>query len=167
MSSLQTILLTLALLSFSASIASAAPKMVKQFDHWGLFSYKSGGRTVCYVLSVPVKEDPVGVDHGKNFFLIAPKSGASGSYYPQAVLGYTAKPGSTLRVTVDGDHFEMLPKDNVGWTRQEADDKRVVAAMQAGSDLKVEATSRRGTQTRYTYSLKGVTAALKQAAACR
>ncbi|MGG7517279.1 invasion associated locus B family protein [Allorhizobium undicola] len=167
MSALQTILLTLALLSFSASLASAAPKMVRQFDHWGLFSYKSGGRTVCYVLSVPVKEDPVGVDHGRNFFLIAPKSGASGAYYPQAVMGYSVKPGTTIDLAVDGKAFAMLPKDNVGWTRQEADDSRVIAAMQRGSDLSIKATSRRGTETRYTYSLKGVSAALKQAAACR
>ncbi|MCF1467342.1 hypothetical protein GOZ89_21905 [Agrobacterium vitis] len=167
MSSLQTVALMLAILGFSASFASAAPRMVKQFDHWGLFSYKDGGKTVCYVLSVPSKEDPVGIDHGKNFFLIAPKKTGGVNYYPQAVMGYNVAQGSTIDVNVDDKTFQMVPKANVGWTRLEADDAKVIAAMKQGRRMTVKTTSKRGTHTTYTYSLQGVSAALKQAQACR
>ncbi|MGV2107289.1 invasion associated locus B family protein [Agrobacterium vitis] len=167
MSSLQTVALMLAILGFSASFASAAPRMVKQFDHWGLFSYKDGGKTVCYVLSVPSKEDPVGIDHGKNFFLIAPKKTGGVNYYPQAVMGYNVAQGSTIDVNVDDKTFQMVPKANVGWTRLEAEDVKVIAAMKQGRRMTVKTTSKRGTQTTYTYSLQGVSAALKQAQACR
>lgn len=167
MTSLQTVALMLAILGFSASFASAAPRMIKQFDHWGLFSYKDGGRNVCYVLSVPSKEDPVGVDHGKNFFLVAPKKTGGANYYPQAVMGYEVAKSSTIDVSVDGTTFQMVPKGNVGWTRLESQDAQVISAMKQGHSMTVKATSKRGTHTTYTYSLQGISAALKQAMACR
>lgn len=166
MMSLQTVALVLAMIGLSASIASAAPKMMKQFDHWGVFSYKDGGKTICYVLSVPTKEDPVGVDHGKNFFLIAPKKTGGVNYYPQAVMGYEVKQGTDIGVRIDSNDFQMTPKKNIGWTKIESQDAQVIAAMRQGSSMVVHATSRRGTQTSYTYSLKGVSAAIKQAQAC-
>ncbi|MBB4007099.1 invasion associated locus B family protein [Allorhizobium taibaishanense] len=167
MTSLQTVALMLAIIGFSASFASAAPRMIKQFDHWGLFSYKDGGKTVCYVLSVPSKEDPVGIDHGKNFFLVAPKKTGGANYYPQAVMGYEVAKGSTIDVGVDGTTFQMVPKGNVGWTRLESQDAQVISAMKQGHNMTVKATSKRGTHTTYTYSLQGISAALKQAMACR
>lgn len=166
MMSLQTIALMLAISGLSASIASAAPKMMKQFDHWGVFSYKESGKTVCYVLSVPVKEDPVGIDHGKNFFLVAPKKTGGANYYPQAVMGYTLKSGSTIDVSVDNHDFAMTPKNNIGWTKVEAQDPQVINAMRQGNTMVVHATSQRGTKTTYTYSLKGIAAAMKQAQTC-
>ncbi|MCM2294488.1 invasion associated locus B family protein [Allorhizobium sp. BGMRC 0089] len=165
---LQTVALMLAIIGLSASVATAAPRMIKQFDHWGLFSYKDGGKTVCYVLSVPVKENPVGVDHGKNFFLIAPKRTGHGAFYPQAIMGYNLKPGSTIGLAIDNDNsFEMMPKKNIGWTRVESQDAQVVSAMKHGHKMTVTAVSARGTHTSYSYSLSGVSAALKQAASCR
>ena len=40
--------------------------------------------------------------------------------------------------------------------------RKGVRAMRRGSDMRVEATSNRGTATAYTFSLLGVTAALEQ-----
>ena len=39
--------------------------------------------------------------------------------------------------------------------------------MKAGGELNVQAESRRGTQTSYTFSLKGITAALDEIAKCK
>lgn len=166
MMSLQTVALVLAIIGLSASVATAAPKMMKQFDHWGVFTYKDGGKNVCYVLSVPTKEDPVGVDHGKNFFLIAPKKTGGANYYPQAIMGYELKQGSTIDVDVDNKDFLMTPKKNIGWTKVESQDSQVIAAMRQGKTMTVHAVSKRGTKTIYTYSLQGVSAALKRAQAC-
>jgi hypothetical protein len=43
-----------------------------------------------------------------------------------------------------------------------AEESRLIGAMKAGSDMIVSGTSRRGTVTTDTYSLAGVTAALKK-----
>lgn len=165
MTSLQSILLMLAVLTFSASLANAAPQMVKQFNGWGLFSYKDKDKTVCYVLSEPSLQEPQGINHGKNYFMVAPKGNKA--FYPQAVIGYETKPGADLDVSIGDHHFSMVVKDKSGWTKQEADDRAVVSAMQTGHDLVVHAVSKRGTKTQYTYDLKGFTQALKQAATCK
>ncbi|MEH0056636.1 invasion associated locus B family protein [Brucella abortus] len=42
----------------------------------------------------------------------------------------------------------------------------MVSAMRAGKTLKVQATSARGTQTRYSFSLMGLSAALQRVNRC-
>lgn len=154
----------IALLSTSA--IAAQPNRIKQFDAWGLYSYGSGGTKNCYVLSVPVQQLPTSVSHGDNFFLVAPQAGQSGMM-PQAIMGYTVKEGSKLTVTIGNDTFTMIPKENAAWVRDPQREPALVAAMRGGSDMTVKATSARGTDTSYTYSLKGVSAALSATSNCR
>lgn len=149
-----------------AAPAMAQPSMVKKFDNWGVYSYKDNGKTVCYVLTVPKKMEPASVNHGDNFLLVAPKPGSSRAYAPQAHMGYDLKPKSQVTVKVDDDTFFMTPRGKTAWTQREAREGEFVDAMKAGSTLTIEATSKRGTETRYGFSLAGVTAALKQAEKC-
>ncbi|WP_137136166.1 invasion associated locus B family protein [Rhizobium sp. FKY42] len=155
---------TIALLSTSAF--AAQPNRIKQFDAWGVYSYGAGGTKNCYVLSVPVEQRPTNVSHGDNFFLVAPQAGQSGMM-PQAIMGYDLKEGSKLTVTIGSDTFTMLPKEKAAWVRDPQREPALVAAMQSGSDMTVQATSARGTDTSYTYSLKGVSAALGAVRNCR
>ncbi|CDN50824.1 Hypothetical protein NGAL_HAMBI2427_03300 [Neorhizobium galegae bv. orientalis] len=156
----------LALSTIAAPVlAQPIPSMVKKFDAWGLYSYKGDGGTTCYVLTTPTQMQPANVDHGDNFFLVAPKPSGSG-FYPQAIMGYDLKGGSQMTVTVDGRTFALEPKGNSGWTKQESADAALVAAMKSGSSMTLEAVSQRGTQTSYTFSLSGVSAALTQAGRC-
>ena len=164
---MQTKPFTLALCLTFASAASAVaqPTRVAQFGAWGVYSYDNAGRTTCYALSVPVSSKPANVDHGDNFFLIAPQ-GRSG-YTPQAIMGYSLKAGSDVSVKVGSDDFHLVPKDNAAWVRNQDREPVLVNAMRGGSDMTLEATSRRGTNTSYSYSLRGVTAALKEIGKCR
>ena len=49
---------------------------------------------------------------------------------------------------------------------EESREHDVISAIRSGSDMTVEAVSQRGTAITYTYSLNGVTAALKRMASC-
>ncbi len=140
--------------------------MVRKFNDWGLYSYKSGGATVCYVLTTPTKMLPANVTHGDNYFLVAPNS-SGGGYYPQAIMGYDLRAGSQMTVTIGDQSFAMVPKGNSGWTQQASSDAQMITAMKSGSDMTLHAVSARGTQTSYTFSLAGISAALQQAASCR
>ncbi len=144
--------------------ASAQPTRVAQFDAWGVYSYDNGGRTSCYALSVPVKSQPADVNHGDNFFLIAPQGQ---SFAPQAIMGYSLKEDRDVSITVGSNAFQMAPKDNMAWVRNQEREPVLVDAMRGGSDMTLQATSRRGTNTTYSYSLRGVTAALQEARKCR
>lgn len=155
----------LPLVLLPALAQAAQPTRTAQFDDWGVYSYASGDGTACYALSVPKKMAPAGVDHGRNYFIIAPGAGAT--YVPQAVVGYALQPNSDVNIHIGARDFAMFVRDNTAWARSEGEQPQIVAAMQAGAEMIVAATSRRGTETTYAYSLTGVSAALKQVAKCR
>lgn len=146
----------------------AAPTRIQQFDAWGAYSYQSGAGKVCYVLSVPTTKMPAtGIDHGDNFFIVSQRPGQNISYEPQAMMGYPLKDNSKVDVIIDNKTFVLFTKDKAAWVENAAQEPALVAALKSGHSLKVTATSKRGTPTTYTYSLKGVTAALKQIENCK
>ncbi|MDO1582249.1 invasion associated locus B family protein [Rhizobium oryzicola] len=153
------------LVTLSTAFAAAAqPARVKQFDDWGVYSYGGGAAKRCYVLSVPTSALPESVNHGENYFLVAPEGS---SMMPQAIMGYDLKSDSTIKVEIGGDTFTLVPKDNAAWVRDPSREPALVDAMRGGSEMTLQATSQRGTATTYSYSLKGVTAALKEVRSCR
>ena len=154
------------LFALTAAAAAQSPTRIKQFDAWGAYSYNSGNSKVCYVLSVPTAKQPANVDHGDIFFLVSQRPGQNISYEPQAMMGYPLKEGSKVEVDVDGRKFSLFTRGNSAWVENAAEEPQLVAAMRAGSAMTVKAVSRRGTNTSYSYSLKGVTAALNQINSC-
>ncbi|MDP9839527.1 invasion protein IalB [Neorhizobium huautlense] len=148
----------------SVAAAQAQPARVKQFDAWGVYSYESGGRKHCYALSVPTSSQPASVNHGDNFFIVAPQG--SGAVMPQAIMGYDLRSTSDVTVSIDGNRFDMQPKDNAAWVRNKDREPAMVTAMRGGASMSLSATSARGTNTQYSYSLSGVTAALNEANRC-
>jgi hypothetical protein len=158
----------LALVTAFAGVASAqSPTRIQQFNAWGAYSYTSGSSKVCYVLSVPKEKSPANVDHGDIFFLVSQRPGQNISYEPQAMMGYPLQENSKVTVTIDAKDFVMFTKGNSAWVENAAEEPALIAAMKAGSDMKVQATSGKGNATSYAFSLKGVSAALNSLAACK
>ncbi|NLS07972.1 hypothetical protein HGP14_32655 [Rhizobium sp. P32RR-XVIII] len=147
-------------------VVEAAPKMIIQTGDWSVYSYDRNGRPTCYALSVPKEAKPADVDHGQNYFLIAPAE-KGGHSEPEAIMGYDLKAGSTVQVSVGDQTFRMFTKDKKAWVNDMAREPELVKAFRAGSRMILEAISARGTHTAYTYSLNGVTAALDRVALCK
>lgn len=150
----------------TVAVAQAKPVKLNTFGAWGVYSYNNDGRNTCYVLSMPTAMAPDHVDHGDNFLLVASQPRPATGYVPQAIMGYDLEAGSTLTATIGGKTFTLAPQGRAAWTRREGRDAELVAAMKAGATLTLTARSRRGTETSYTFSLKGMTAALRSAAGC-
>jgi invasion protein IalB len=147
---------------------SPTPTLIKQFGDWGAYSYQSAGGKVCYVLSPAKSKLPEkGIEHGDNFFIVTQRPGQNISYEPQAMMGYALKENSKVNVTIDNKSFVMFTKDKAAWVENAAQEPALVAAMKTGHSLGVAATSKKGTGTTYTYSLAGVSAALKQIETCK
>lgn len=147
--------------------APSGPTRIQQFNAWGAYSYTSGANKVCYVLSVPAEKSPAKLEHGDNFFLVTQRPGQNISYEPQVMVGYALKAGSKVKVTVDTKSYTMFIKDKSAWLENAAEEPALVGALKSGHSLKVEAVSSRGTPTSYTYSLSGISAALKQIETCK
>ena len=146
--------------------AHAAARMVSQVGDWGVYSFKRDGKFVCYALSVPKESRPSDVDHGKNYFLIAPGE-EDGGNEPEAVFGYAVQAGSPVQVSVGEKKFKMFARDNTAWVADAAREPEFINTLRSGSRMTLQATSARGTRTSYDYSLSGVTAALKRVARCK
>ena len=66
-----------------------------------------------------------------------------------------------VSVDVDGKKFKLFTKGGNAWATDASADKALVAAMKAGRRMIIKGTSSRGTLTTDTYSLSGLTAAIK------
>lgn len=155
------------ILASSTLAAAQSPTRIEQFKAWGAYSYKSNGGNVCYVLSVPTAKEPASVNHGDIFFVVSQRPGQNISYEPQAMMGYALKEASKVNVTIDDRNFVMFVKETSAWVENAAEEPALVAAMKTGKSMTVKATSARGTGTSYTYSLSGISAALKKIENCK
>lgn len=86
---------------------------------------------------------------------------------PQAAMGYPLNPGSAVGIDIGGAHFSMTPSQSHAWMANPKREPDLIGAMKRGDEMAVAATSKRGTRTHYTYSLKGVTAALRMISLCK
>lgn len=144
------------------------PKAIKQHKAWGAYTYDDArAGKICYILSIPTAKEPNDRDHGDVFFLVSQKPDGSAKFEPQVEVGYPLKTDVDVTVTVDGKAFKMFAQGNNAWMTDISQEPLLVAAMRNGRSMKVSGQSTRGTQTSYTYSLSGVTAALKEVANCK
>lgn len=156
----------LVFVAISAGMAHAdAPVRIDQFDHWGAYSLKSGDSVSCYVVSRPIAQKPSSVDHGDNFFIVS-RASPGNKLVPEAAMGYDLKDGEAMVASVGDKTFPMFTKDRHGWVRNETQEPSMISAMRGGAQLELQATSKRGTATSYSYSLSGITAALKRIETC-
>ncbi|NKB83536.1 invasion associated locus B family protein [Brucella grignonensis] len=158
-----TVALALAGLVASSLAASAKTSHIGEFKDWGVYQNTQLPGNKCYALTVPSSFLPAGVRHGDNFIILS-KSGAS--YSPQLVMGYDLKADSTVKVMIDGAQFPFFSEGNRAWAQNVGDEARIVSAMRSGRTVNVQATSARGTQTRYTFSLMGLSASLQRVDRC-
>jgi len=168
--------LTLACL-LAASALAAAPAsadtatQLGAFQDWSAYTRGNGDAKVCYALAKPRTTEPAKVKRDPSYFLINDWPGRKAKGEPEVVPGYQYKDGSTVVVQVGADKFSFFTKneDNAGgaWALNTSDEAKLIAAMRNGAQAVVTGTSKRGTLTRDTYSLGGISDAVdKIHAAC-
>lgn len=163
----------IALASSLFLVASAAPSLAQsatkigQHNAWGTYSYQANTGKVCYVLTVPTDKQPATLDHGDIFFFVSQRPGQSVSYEPQFIASYDLQANSKVTVSVGDKSFTMFTRGKSAWVENAAEEPLLIAAMKGGADMKVSAKSGRGNPTNYTFSLKGISAALQSIAACK
>lgn len=169
MRGLITIFAALAIaVSAGQAFAQSARKMAEHGD-WATYSYQAQNGRVCYVLTVPKPRSmmPANVNHGSMFFFVSQRPGQAVSFEPQFIAGYPLREGSKVSVTIGSRSFTMFTRGQSGWVENAAEEPQLIAAMRGGADMEVKATSGRGTNTSYSFSLRGITAALDSIADCK
>ena len=156
----------LAMLAFASPVMAQSATKIGQHNAWGTYSYPSNAGKVCYVLTVPTDKQPTSLDHGDIFFFVSQKPGQNVSYEPQFIASYDFQANSKVQVTIGDRSFSMFTRGKSAWMENAAEEPQLIAAMRAGADMKVQATSGRGNATSYTFSLRGITAALNSIQTC-
>lgn len=153
----------LAALTAAPAFAQSAPKLTGTHGDWTVYTRGSGGDRICYVLSEAQAKSPTSVNHGDIYFMVSNWKNGAASEQPSFLAGYDLKPTRAPKAQVGSTSLTMFAADNEAFISESVDERKLVSKMRSGSTLTVSAMSKRGTQTRYTFSLKGVTAALRQA----
>ena len=78
--------------------------------------------------------------------------------------GYPFAGGSTVELEIGGTKFDLFSDGEWAWAGSKDDDAKIITALKAGASAVLTARSSRGTQTKDTFSLVGISAALDEAA---
>jgi invasion protein IalB len=129
---------------------------------WHAFQFMEGGNRVCYVASKPTRMEPTTAKHGDVFMLVTDRPAEKAKNVVSLMVGYPLRTGSEVSVTIGSSSFQLFTDNNSAWSRDAASDAALVGAMRAGQTITVKGVSARGTNTTYSFSLLGITAALNE-----
>lgn len=154
----------------SPVIAQDSSNIVGSEGDWTAFSASSPKE--CWAVSAPKSTENtkdgkrVEVNRGDIRLYVAYRPGQQGEVSFSG--GYPFASDSTVDVNIGGNVFKLFTEGESAWTGSPADDARLVSALRAGSSAIVSGRSARGTITKDTFSLSGITAMTNQAqAACK
>lgn len=77
--------------------------------------------------------------------------------------GYPFAPDSTVEVDIGGNKFNLFTEGESAWTGSPSEDEKLIGALRGGSSAIMTGRSSRGTVTKDTFSLSGITAATNTA----
>jgi hypothetical protein len=145
-----------AMLGFAATPGRAAePREIGKFRDWTSYVLMEQGSKVCYMVSKPTDSKGKYTNRGEIFALITHRPAENTKDVFSYITGYTYKQGSDATVTIDGTRYMLFTQDDTAWAPDAENDARLANAIQKGSSMVVNGTSRYGTLTTDKYSLKG------------
>lgn len=155
------------LIAAGAATAQEQASRVAAKTDWSIFVEKDP--TQCWVVSAP-KETVntkdgrvVAVSRGDIYMFVSfwPDSEQMGEV--SFVGGYPFASGSTVKLSVGDNEFELFTDDESAWSASADDDRRIATALKRGAEAVIVGRSQRGTTTKDTFSLMGFTAAIEDA----
>lgn len=155
-----------AFLALQGSAMAGAPKDLGKFGNWNAAFYGEGQDTRCFIASRPTSISPPHLNHGDVVFFVQTREDKDVHTESSLQTGYGFAKDSMITVTIGDDTFQMFTQGQSAWLRRLEREPEFLAAMKAGSSMTVDATSSRGNETSYVFSLNGVTAAARLLEQC-
>ena len=155
------ILITLLFLSISKAGLSQNVELIGVYDNWTAYSFVEKAGKVCYIASIPQKDEGNYTRRGDIFAIVTHRPEEKSFDVVSFVAGYTYKSGSSVEVRIGSNRFTLFTHNDTAWAKNTVTDKEIVNAMVKGVRMIVKGTSSRGTETTDTYSLVGFTNAVE------
>ncbi|MBT9384155.1 invasion associated locus B family protein [Pseudooceanicola sp. CBS1P-1] len=157
----------LALMAGGAHAQQESDNRVSVQTDWSVF--EDSNPKECWAVSVPKKTvntkggKPVSVSRGEIQLMAFYRPGSNVSGQLAFTGGYPFEGGSTVKISVGNNSFDLYTEGEWAWPAGPGDDAKILAAMRGGAEAVLTGHSSRGTQTQDTFSLMGFTAALEEA----
>jgi hypothetical protein len=151
----------------TGTLAQVSTNRVAAETDWSVFVEDSPKE--CWAVSAPKETvntrdgQAVAVRRGDILLFVTYRPGAAEGEV-SFTGGYPFAGGSTVELDIGGTKFDLFSDGEWAWAGSKDDDARIVAALKAGASAILTARSARGTQTRDSFSLLGISAALDEAA---
>ncbi len=149
-------------------VGAQPPQALGSYRDWHAYAFdaEADGR-ICYVASVPTKQEGNYSRRGNPAVLVTRRPGGEGIDEVSVQPGYSYLGGSEVTVKIGDETFTLFTQGEHAWARTPEEDRRLIEAMKRGSDMAVRGTSPRNTYSDDTYSLRGFTRAYEaMVAAC-
>lgn len=151
-----------------APASAADPQSVAVFKDWTVMVQETGSDRICFAVAEAKDKAPKSVNHGEIFFMVATWKSGVASNQPSFRTGYNLKDAPAPAIRIGSQKWDMYISENEAFIESAAAEQSLIAAMRSGADMRISATSGRGTATNYIISLNGVSAALDRATeACK
>jgi hypothetical protein len=153
--------------TLTAASAQESSNRVAAKSDWSVFVEQNP--TECWIVSAP-KESVnmrdgrvVAVRRGDILLFVTHRPSDNIHGEVSFTGGYPFASGSTVTLEVGGTTYELFTDGEWAWPATTGDDAKITTSMKRGSEAVLTARSARGTVTKDTFSLLGVTAALEEA----
>jgi hypothetical protein len=163
---LRGMIFTLALVSGQGmATAQESTNVVATEGDWTVFAAQNPQE--CWAVSPPKSTlntkdgKEVEVTRGDIRLYVAYRPGSNGEVSFSG--GYPFAPDSTVEVDIGGRKFNLFTEGESAWTGSPDEDQQLISALRGGSSAVISARSSRGTTTKDTFSLSGITAATNTA----
>jgi hypothetical protein len=145
-----------------ASVATVKAGLLEKIKDWTVFVYEGSDGRVCFAATAPTDMQPKAAKRTPVIFYVTTwqKDGVRNEV--SVKLGYTMKANSDATVTIGGQNFALVADDDKAFAKDQADERKLLAAMTSGGPMIVKGTSAKGTATTDQYSLDGVSAAVQK-----
>ncbi len=159
----RVVLFSIAAMLMTTPALAQDVKLLETFRDWSVYA-ATGSPKVCFAVSKPTKSNPSNVKRGPILFYISQWPDDKVVNEISVKMGYPFSEGAKATVTVGSAKFELFTKDEGAFVEKPDEETKLVEAMKAGSSMKLEGTSERGTKTSDEYSLLGISDALARVA---
>lgn len=154
-------ILIAAIAALLAPVLSAAEtQLISKHADWDASRRMVGKERVCYISSLPKKSTGKYKKRGEVSVIVAhwPKRKRWAEITVNA--GYRFKPKSEVVIRIGGADHRLFTEGQQAYAYK-GEDGKIVGAMRSGASMIIVGVSSKGTQTVDSYSLNGISAALK------
>ena len=153
------------LLGFSGAVGAAVDKNLEilgTYDDWTAYAYQDQNGKTCYMATEPTKSEGKYKIRDDVFLFVTHHPNEKSFDVVNVMAGYTYRNTSKPVLKVDKNKgITLAIHADTAWTKDSDTDKKLVAQMKKGSKAILQGTSKRGTLTTDTFSLKGFSKAYR------